>query len=239
MNRTMRKLHRSLGIAIAFFVLLFSITGILLNHTTDLKLDQRYLTWNWILAHYGIADIQPDNVYLLEQKVISQFGQQIFVDSTPVMQEQLDLLGGINLGDMMVMATRDALILFTSEGEFVERMSNSVGVPPMIQNIGLFHGQPVIQTREGLWRSDFMLEEWEKLSLDGVSWSVPQPMPDVVTDSLMTYFYGKGITYERLILDIHNGRILGDIGVWIIDLLAILMMILSLSGVVIWSKKRA
>ena len=42
MNRRMRSLHRSMGAAIALFVLLLSITGILLNHSSDLKLDKRY-----------------------------------------------------------------------------------------------------------------------------------------------------------------------------------------------------
>ena len=93
MNRRMRRIHRILGAAIALFVLLLATTGILLNHTSDLKLDQRYLTWDWMLSHYGISELNPDAVFLIDNKVISQFGQQVFIDATPVLQESRPLKG--------------------------------------------------------------------------------------------------------------------------------------------------
>ena len=79
MNRRMRSLHRSMGAIVALFVLMLAITGVLLNHTSDFKLDKQYLTWEWLLAHYGINNIEADAVYLLDTKVISQFDQQVFL----------------------------------------------------------------------------------------------------------------------------------------------------------------
>lgn len=237
MNRKMRRIHRILGATIALFVLLLASTGILLNHTSDLKLDQRYLTWNWLLNHYGVTKIEPDTVFYLDNKVISQFGQQVFIDATPVLQESSLLKGGINLGEMFVLATEQALLLFTADGEFVEKITSSMGIPAMIQNIGLFHGEPVVQTRDGLWRSDFMLEQWEKLSLQGVGWSVPQPMPESVEQQLQQYFHGKGITVERVVLDIHNGHILGHYGPWLLDAIGALLLILSLTGIWMWLRR--
>lgn len=237
MNRRMRSLHRSMGAAIALFVLLLSITGMLLNHSNDLKLDKQYLTWPWLLNHYGVSNVQADAVYLLDQSVISQFDNEIFVDAKPVTQAHRPLLGGVVLDDIMILATDDALILLTSDGEFIERMGSAAGVPPMIQNIGLFHGEPVIQTREGMWRSDFMLEKWEPISLQGIGWSVPGPMPESLEDELVTYFHGEGVTVEHVLLDVHNGRILGKIGVWLLDLVGVLLTILSLTGIWMWLRR--
>lgn len=237
MNRRMRSLHRTMGALVALFIVVLAVTGILLNHTTELKLDQRYLTWNWLLEHYGVANVEADAVFLLDQSVISQFDSQVFIDATPVTHEQRPLLGGVVLDDLMVLATDDALILFSHEGEFIERMSTAAGVPPMIQNIGLFHGDPVIQTRDGMWRSDFLLAQWERVSLDGIGWSVPQPMPDSVEIELAEYFHGKGITVERFILDIHNGHIVDRFGVWILDIFAVLIILISLTGLWMWGRR--
>lgn len=238
MNRRMRSLHRSIGAAIALFVLILSLTGILLNHSVDLKLDKRYLTWPWLLDHYGVTNIKADAVYLLDQSVISQFGTEVFVNAKPVTHAQRPLLGGIVLDDVMILATDDALILLTADGEFIERMGAAAGVPPMIQNIGLFHGDPVIQTREGMWRSDFMLDKWEPISLQGIGWSAPGPMPESIKNELIAYYHGEGVTMEHVLLDVHNGRILGKVGVWLLDLVGVLLIALSLTGIWMWFRRR-
>lgn len=238
MNRKMRSLHRSMGAMVAVFVLILAITGVLLNHTSDLELDDSYLTWDWLLEHYGINTVSPDTVYLLDTHVISQFGQQLFVDAIPITDVHQTILGGVVLEDLLVLATKDALILLSSEGEFIEKMGVTAGVPSDIQNIGWFHGEPVIQTRSGTWRSDFMLDKWERVSLQGVGWSVPQPMPEAVEKELANYFHGKGISVERLILDLHNGHILKKYGVWLLDILAGLLIFLSLTGLWMWLRRR-
>ncbi|MDC9724540.1 MAG: PepSY domain-containing protein [Gammaproteobacteria bacterium] len=237
MNRRMRSLHRSMGAIVAIFVLMLATTGILLNHTSDLNLDKRYLTWGWLLEHYGMGNVEPDTVYLLDRHTVSQFGPQVFIDATPVTQSQLPILGGIIIDDLMVLATEDSLLLFTPEGEFIERMGSGLGIPSMIQNIGLFHGDPVVQTRNGMWRSDFMLDQWEQLSLDGVGWSEPQTMPRLLQDDLASYFHGKGISIERVVLDLHNGHILGKYGIWFADLLGGFLVLISMTGLWLWARR--
>jgi len=238
MNRKMRSLHRSMGALVALFVLMLAVTGILLNHTSDFDLDKRHLTWDWLLDHYGLANAEADAVYLLDRHTISQFGSQVFINAKPVTQSHVPILGGVMIDDLMVLATKDALLLFSPEGEFVERMGDSVGVPAMIQNIGLFHGDPVVQTRNGMWRSDFMLDQWEQLSLNGVGWSEPHAMPSLVQDELSQYFRGNGVTVERVVLDIHNGRILGKYGVWFADLVGVFLVLISLTGLWLWLRRR-
>ncbi len=235
----MRKLHRKIGPIIALIVLLLSVTGIMLNHSSDLQLDKRYLTWDWLLKHYNVSNVEPDVVYLLGHRTISQFGSEVFMDAKPVTHIERPLLGGVMLDDIIVLATDDALILLNYDGEFIERIGGEADVPPHIQNIGLFHGEPILQTRDGLWRSDFLLDQWERISLQGVGWSIPLAMPDSVKDELASYFHGKGITIERFILDLHNGRIIKVVGVYLLDLVGILFIILSLTGLWIWLKHRS
>ncbi len=237
MIHRLRSWHRSVGALAALFVLILAITGVMLNHTLDLKLEQRHLNWPWLLAHYGVADVTADRVYLLDDNVISQIDEQVFVDAHPVVKSLKPIIGGIHLEDITVIASDDALILLSPEGEYIETLGSAIGIPSHIQNIGLFHGLPVLQTRNGMWRSDFLLEQWEKISLQGVSWSEPTAMPDSVGKALGRYFHGEGITVERFVLDLHNGHILGALGVWLLDFFGALLVILSLSGLWMWLRR--
>jgi len=237
MNRRMRSLHRSMGVAVAIFLLLFAATGVMLNHSAQFQLNQRYISWGWLMGHYGIGKVEPDGVFLLDNKIISQFDTQLFIDATPLTHIDRPILGGITLDDLIVLATDQALVLLTREGEFIERMGAEAGVPAPIQNIGIYHGEPVIQARSGMWRSNFMLDKWEPMSLHGVSWSKPHPMPDSVSRELKTFFYGKGVSVEQLLIDIHNGRILGTLGVWLVDIIGILLVVLSFTGLWMWGKR--
>lgn len=238
MKRRMLNLHRGIGVTVAVFLLLFATTGVLINHSAALKLDQRYVSWGWLMSHYGIGEVNADASYLIENKVISQFDTQLFVDAAPVTHIQRPLLGGIALEDVIVLATDDALILLSREGEFVERLGGEMGIPAGIQNIGIYHGEPILQTQNGMWRSNFMLDQWESISLQGVSWSSRYPIPADVAEQLKQYFYGKGISIQQLLIDIHNGHILGEFGVWLVDLIALFLVVMSLTGLYMWTWRR-
>ncbi|MDT8309912.1 MAG: PepSY-associated TM helix domain-containing protein [Methylophaga sp.] len=238
MNRKMRSLHRTMGAAVAVFLLVFALTGIILNHSAQFKLDQHYVNADWLMVHYGIGKAKADISFLVDNKTISQFDTQLFIDARPVTHLDNPLVGAIVLEHLLVLATEKTLILLTPEGEFVERMGEEAGVPVPIQNIGTFKGEPVIQTLSGVWSSNSMLDIWKPISLQNISWSQPGQLPEDVAEELKTFFYDKGITIEQLIIDIHNGRILGSLGVWLTDFLSIIFLMLSLTGLWIWIKRR-
>ena len=222
---------------IAVLLLSHVLTGIAANHASFFKLEQRYISWNWLMSHYGIGDADPDVAFLVDNKILSQFDTQLFVDAEPMTHIHRPLVGGIVLENLMVLGTDNALLLLTRDGEFIERLGAEAGIPAPIQNIGVYHGEPVLQARNGMWRSNFMLDKWEPISLQGVSWSKPHPLPDSVATDLKQFFYGQGISVEQLLIDIHNGRVLGAFGVLLVDVLGLLLLALSFTGLWMWGKK--
>lgn len=232
--RKLRTLHRNVGAVIALFLLMLSVTGIMLNHSTDLQLDRKYLTWNWVLERYGVGNLKPDATYFVGRNTVSQFGSQIMINTQPVAESHDLIVGAIMIDQLLVMVTENSLLLFNKENELVEKITGNVGIPIMIQNIGVFHGDPVMQTRDGMWRSDFMLEAWERISLDGVAWSKRQVMPHKLREELVHYFHRNTITVERVILDLHNGYLFGKLGVWLADLWGLFLIFIALSGLWLW-----
>ena len=237
MLQFVRVWHRRLGMLTALLLIMLSVTGILLNHTHDLQLDKRYLQWPWLLAHYNIEQIKADKVYRFDQQIVSQFAQQIFIEDQFVVQNTEMMVGAMSLGDINIIAFPNSLYLFSQQGELIEKMDQSVGVPPQIQNIGSYHGLPVLQTRYGMWRGDEVLEQWEAITVQGVSWSQAAILPKRLTQRLTQYFYGQGVSIEQLVLDLHNGNILADLGRWLLDAVAIFIIIIALSGMIIWSRR--
>jgi len=58
-----------------------------------------------------------------------------------------------------------------------------------------------------------------------------------VQRSLLDQYRGSGLSWERLLLDLHSGRLFGSVGVFIIDLAGIALLLIALSGVWVWVTK--
>jgi len=61
---------------------------------------------------------------------------------------------------------------------------------------------------------------------------------DNLRKSIENESLSKTITYERIIVDIHTGRIFGNIGVTLIDLVTIGLLILSITGTLSWVRHK-
>ena len=61
--------------------------------------------------------------------------------------------------------------------------------------------------------------------------------PDQQTKQIEMYFSGKGVSLEQFFLDLHNGNIIKNFGKWFLDLIAIFLLLLSISGIWIWLRK--
>ena len=66
-----------------------------------------------------------------------------------------------------------------------------------------------------------------------INWSQPQPLPEQLT----TLTIASEITLERFILDLHSGRAIGGWGVWLIDAVALCLILLIVSGYLSWRER--
>ena len=122
------------------------------------------------------------------------------------------------------------MILFDTGGQYIGALGAAELIPAEIQNIGLHHGLPILQTRTGMWQGNSILDDWQLISLDGVSWSESVPIPDSTLDQLRQQFEAYGITLGTLLTDLHSGRFFGEQGRWLIDALILLIVVLALRG---------
>jgi len=71
-------------------------------------------------------------------------------------------------------------------------------------------------------------------SIPEADWLHPGELQNKIPQDLKQGFRGKGLPLERVILDLHSDRLLGRIGVYLMVGAAILMLLLTFTGLGIW-----
>ena len=231
-----RRLHRRTGVCAALVVLILVLTGILLNHTDQLHLNRRFLQYEWLLNLYDIH--LPENIgsYRAGDHWVSLLGDQLFLDDRPL-AERADKLGGALLADQGVfVATDRALLLYTRTGELVERK------PITRQRYGQMlaiapakvAGRVLLELDNAVYQVDTNTFESEPVQNGFTEWVQPETLPTEMRNAIARSYRGIGLPIERVLLDVHSGRILGRWGPYVVDAFALLFLGLAGTGVWMW-----
>ena len=232
--------HRYIGISTAIFVIILAFTGLVLNHTDELELDAAYVQSDFMLDWYGINAPGELVSYPAGSAYITAVNNKIFWGSKPLLHLSAPLAGVQAYGDLVVIVAGGSPVLFTAEGELVEKLENVAGVPTGIQAIGLSsQGSLAVKTARGLYLTDENLLEWVRADGPEINWSSTHATEPALLRSLQKAYRGSGLPMERIMLDLHSGRILGSAGVYIMDAAAIGFLVLAASGVWLWVRRRA
>lgn len=229
--------HRQLGLVVSIFVIVLSISGIMLNHTERLNLDSSHIQSDFLLKWYGIKKPVISS-YKVENNWISHSEEKLYFNKVLVEKEISQIIGAVVTENFIAVATQDELILLTADGEKIERLNATTGVPKNIQSIGLNKSnQIVLKTNKSLFQANNDVTEWNISKNKNIAWAIATALPKELESSLNILFRGKGLTNERVLLDLHSGRILGKAGPFIMDLAAILLLVLSFTGVWMYLKR--
>jgi uncharacterized iron-regulated membrane protein len=96
-----------------------------------------------------------------------------------------------------------------------------------------------VKTAHGIYLTDDSMLEWRLAAKPDVEWSEATPVTPGLYEALQAAYRGTGLPVERVLLDLHSGRILGRAGVYLVDAAAILFLLLAISGVWLWTRRRA
>lgn len=234
--------HRRIGLFAMVLVIILAITGIALNHTEKFKLDETYINTSWLLSWYGIEpDGEPVSFRLkssTQNHVISSWQNQLFFDNTAITNLQQTLHGAVGAEQFIVIALDNEIILLSYQGELIERINTSISFSK-IQRLGLKYKRPVIETSDPLYYiADEHILDWDIITNEGIEWTEKTTLNDIEREQLLVAYRGNGLKLERIILDLHSGRIFGQWGVYLMDAAAIALLWLSFSGLWVWSSRR-
>jgi len=240
--RHLREWHRKLGIIAAFFIIFLSISGVALNHTTTLSLAHKPISNIWLLDHYGIAP--PNDIRFYQQSSLQVTNNLVWLNDKLLFESSADVVSaGITSAqvstdevvDVYVIASQTHLYIYNNQGELLDQLGVEAGVPEDIEALSIDKNMVILKAASGYYQSDSDFFYWQAISpLLEPLWITAESVSIQKEQQASLVYRSQFLTLERIILDAHSGRILGLFGVLFMDAVAILLILLSLSGVYIW-----
>ena len=233
MHRHLHKWHRRIGAFGALIAIYLAVTGLLLNHTHDLGLDSTHTRSSLMLKLYNIKP-QTGRTVETGRQTISQLGETLFIGNILVTQDGQPMTGATRYSDMYLVTTLTRLHIITEQGELVETLDHSAGLPASIQRIGIStENRVILDDGAQYFDADMELLNWSaRNSSIPVDWSRVRAMSAERSRQLTALAPGAGPSWERILQDLHSGRLFGTAGIFFIDLTGVIILLLAVSGFV-------
>lgn len=246
MMHFIRRWHAKIGVATAVFFLLLATSGVALNHTDSLHLAKTPVQSAWLMRWYGLKPEIPTTGYMFRHGYFVASSDHWVLNGRDLQDLGLpetrpQVAGVVAWGDeLLAIASAEHLFLFTADGKQVDHLYASALPAPSISRLGVTDTKLALETADGIFVTSDGLEWQKTASADDVDWAAQQALPESVSAKL-SGFFSPSLPLERIVLDVHSGRIFGRYGPLLMDLAALVLIVLSMSGLWIYirtSRKR-
>lgn len=228
----LRRWHGRIGVAAAVFFLFLATTGIALNHTAKLRLGAYHVHAPWLARWYGLKVENPAQGFAAKGALLVGANGAWLLNNKVIAENVPPPLGAVESAGILYIAARDKLYLYSTDGLLVEKIAGAALPALPLLAIGTAHSRLMLQTASGIYSSTDGLD-WKKAFPAGVIWSRPVAIPSHEQARIATLL-APGISAETLLLDIHSGRVLGTWGPLLVDVVALILIGLGISGGIVF-----
>lgn len=235
-------LHRRIGLVAIWLVLWLSITGVFLNHSDGWGLDERPVRLSWLSRLYGLEVAPITQGYALKSGWLVALPQGYYLKGKWVADDYGVLVGGLELDSVTLLVTTESVVVLDQEGEVLDVQGVFHGLEGRYLKVGLREDLPALQSSEESYLGDGTASQWQAYLGSGgaVRWSVSETLPASLLKGInaMGQAAQPSVSLERLILDLHTGRLFGRFSWLFMDIFALLLVVGAISGFVIWFRLR-
>lgn len=233
-----RKWHTWAGLVSALILLNLAITGVLINHANDLALDKRHVTFEPLLKWYGFKPPGRAIRFYQPNSHLIQLDEAVYLDELRLFDSVEPIVAVCPAGVMLALITPVETRLITPEGELIEIIPLPDALATKVEQVTCATNGPQIEAAGHLYGSDELFTDWRPVARPAnVIWSEPELLSPVERMAAYHLYHQRSLTWERLLLDLHSGRLLGITGVVIVDAAAVLLLLQLLSGIYLFWRK--
>ena len=229
----LHRVHRWMGAIVSLFVIFLVLTGWALNHTAELGLARNSVHTPWVTAWYGLHGTAPTTGYTAGGHWLITNENGTLLDGKRLSISLPNAVGFAATADFISIATPETLILLDSDGRLVDKIAVAQLPSGPIKHIGSVDNNIVLQGTTAHASKDGVA--WTRFEGDAV-WSTPITLP--IAEQNVAKQLLPGLPLERLMQDIHSGRILGDFGTYLMDAVGLIFLLLSGSGLWMFFRHR-
>ena len=226
--RTLRRWHRRIGVLAALFFLLLATSGLMLNHPDGFGLAQRKLHSSALARWYGFKPTAPPAMYATGEHTLAWGNGTWLLDGRRVAEDAAVPIGMVQMGAELYVATAEALFEYGPDYRLVEKIPSAALPAAPIRALGTEGDRLLLQT-PGATLATRDLMHWQRIGAVEPRWSALQPVPAGMRAALAGALL-PGISLQQLVADAHSGRLFGSSGPLLVDVLAVLLMFLALTG---------
>lgn len=233
----LRQWHKRAGVAAFLFMIWLGVSGFLINQSSDWGYDTTRIDWSWITGLYGLRASPPSEGFASDAYWLAKAGDTTTLNGVALTYDTPMPLGFVvsTAGGeaLLYMATRESLYLMTPDGTLYDRLDSPIIPLRELRRLGTTPSAVVIEGPEQAFGSPDGGLSWSPLeptALAEVQWSEKTPLSDAQRTDLEPYSR-PSMSLEQTLLDLHSGRIFGDVGVWVVNIVGILAVWLGVSGV--------
>lgn len=235
--RTVRRWHARLGALAALFFILMVVTGLALNHTSALKLNQRNVSAPWLMAWMGLHAELPSQGYPVGDQYLVSTDEKTLLGNKLLVNVRSHVLAAVAWNGMVAVVDHNTLYLYDTQGNLVDHMSAENLPQQHLLGLGLMGDNLVLKTATGNFKTSDALH-WQLITdaaAKDLSWAMLGALPSTMNAALNANF-APSLSAERVILDLHSGRLFGQYGPLLMDAVAIILLGLAISGVWMYLK---
>lgn len=233
--RLVRRWHSRIGLAALLFLLFLIASGLVLNHGDVFGLEAIEINNVWLMNWYGLKAAIPAQGYPVGDGFMAWDNDKWVLHGKVVAAKPANPVGAVEAGGIYFIATRNGLYLYGQDERLVDKIENRALPALPVTRLGTAGERVVLETPGGAFASRDGLD-WQKLDASLVAWSDLRPLPPQEKQKLAQAFAPE-LPLQRILLDLHSGRIFGHYGPLFVDLLACTLLALGLSG--LWMYWRA
>ena len=247
-----RNWHRRLGFTISIFIFNLAITGLLLNHYESLSLHTKYIQGSWLLDWYGVKAPTEITCSKSTENEICQLDQNIYLrdeDVRSVSSGTGYLLGLVKINDENYLITNSHIVIYDQDFNLIDQFNLVEELSVNILATISVNDRLIVKTK-GLITFDESVAEYNPGTLE-FKVLTENDIPETLTSSKLTYplndielrnsleerYRQQQISLLKFVQDLHSGQILAVQGKLLTDLVAVLMILLAISGFITWHRR--
>jgi uncharacterized iron-regulated membrane protein len=219
--------HRRLGLSAAVLLIWLAISGVLLNHTSYFHLASIKLPVSLANFVYPVSYTQARMLTTPLGK-IEQRDQALYLEGQSIQSCDGQFVGAVMIVQELWLACTNQILILGEKGQLIESLDKFSGLKIPINRVGSCNNSVCVESNQQVFIVDVATVSWQPRQ-GVVSW-----VDAIASDQLFPQLLPEVHNLQRLIVEAHSGRIFGVSGVLVMDLAALAMVLLALSGCFVW-----